>query len=701
MRLIWTLTAVLALLPQFVAAQMAAMLVADTVAIVGEDRLIATGNIEVLYDGNRLQASRITYDKPSDRLLIDGPILITGANGEILIATQADIDPKLENGVLLGARLVLDQQLQLAANQIDRADGRYSQLYKAAVTSCQVCGGESPLWEIRAEKVLHDEEVQQLYFTNATFRIKGVRVLYLPYMRLPDPTNTRATGFLIPQILTNDLLGFGLKVPYYIALADDRDLLLTPYVAAESLTLGLRYRQAYRSGDVVITASVSEDTLTDDGDTRGYFYAGGEFDVGRDVKLQFDIQTASDSAYLSDYSISNTDRLSSIVALTKVTDDIVGSASLSYYQTLRDDESNASLPPLVAETALIRRYYPKIGGTVTLGASADTLLRYGDVVGDEGRDMTRTGATASWSRDWLSSTGVLLTTTGAVEADLWQVSDAIHYDLTLTRLVPYVLAVLRYPLARTNGKTRHALEPVAALSYSHSIGDLPPNEDSTRPELDEGNLLSLTQFPGQDVAESSTRLALGLTWTRSGSEGVTSQLGFGRILRSEANPAYTVTSGQVHAASDWLAAGQIALPRGLTFDARALLQEDGTTTLAIARLFWNRPEVQFAGGYIWQAEDDNIDRPVVSEYSLDGAVQISDAWNLGFDTRYDIANEAPVTAGVELEWRNECVTVSLSVSRSYASSTTVEPTTDYGLSVALQGFSANGMPQVTPAVCRN
>jgi LPS-assembly protein len=123
MRLIWTLTAVLALLPQFVAAQMAAMLVADTVSIVGEDRLIATGNIEVLYDGNRLQASRITYDKPSDRLLIDGPILITGANGEILTATQADIDPKLENGVLLGARLVLDQQLQLAANQIDRADG--------------------------------------------------------------------------------------------------------------------------------------------------------------------------------------------------------------------------------------------------------------------------------------------------------------------------------------------------------------------------------------------------------------------------------------------------------------------------------------------------------------------------------------------------------------------------------------------------
>ena len=701
MRFFGTLVAALALAPQFVAAQMAATLVADTVDIVERNRLIATGNIEVLYDGNRLQASRITYDKPSDRLLIEGPILITGADGEILTADQADIDPKLENGVLLGARLVLDQQLQLAANQIDRADGRYSQLYKAAVTSCQVCSGEAPLWEIRAEKVLHDEDAQQLYFTNASFRIKGLPILYLPYMRLPDPTNTRATGLLIPQIVTNDSLGFGLKVPYYIALADDRDLLLTPFLATETATLGLRYRQAFAAGDVAITTSVSEDSLNDDSDLRGYLYATGDIDVGGGVKLQFDIQTASDSSYLSDYSISDTDRLSSILALTKVTDDFAASASLSYYQTLRDDEENASLPPLVGESAFVRRYYPAIGGTVTLGGSVDTLLRYGEAVGDAGRDMTRTGVTASWSKDWLSSTGVLLTTTGALEADVWQLNDAVDYDPTLARLVPYVQAELRYPLVRSNGKTRHVLEPVAALTYSHPVGDLPPNEDSARPELDEGNLLSLTQFSGQDAAEASTKLALGLTWTRSGSEGVTSQLGFGRILRSDTNRAFTLTSVQRNAASDWLVAAQIALPRGLTFDARGLLQDDGTTTLATARVFWNRPDVQLAGGYIWQAADNNIDRPVVSEYSLEGAVDVSDTWNLGFDARYDVARDSPVSAGIDLGWSNECVTVSLSVSRSYASSTTVEPTTDYGLSVELQGFSANGMPQVTPATCQN
>ena len=690
------------LLPQVAHAQMAATLVADSVTIENRERLVATGNIEVLYEGSRLRATRVTYDKPTDRLRIEGPILITGPDGEIVTADQADIDPQLENGVLLGARLVLNQQLQLVANQIDRAEGRYSQLYKAAVTSCHVCSGEAPLWEIRAEKVLHDEAAQQLYFTNAVFRVKGLPILYLPYLRLPDPTNTRARGLLIPRIRSNDRLGLGVKLPYFLPLGRSRDLLVTPYLAANTRTVELRYREALRNGGLTIDGAISQDDLPGSDGLRGYVFADGSFDLGSDVVLQFDIQAASDNAYLSDYAIDDTDRLSSIVALTQVRPDALTTASLSYYQTLRADEVNASLPPLVGQAGLVRRYHPAIGGTVTLTASADTLLRYGDAIGAAGRDVTRTGATAAWSRDWLSSSGVLVTGTAAVQADLYRINDATDFDPTVSRLVPYGQIVLRYPLVRSNGRTRHVLEPVAALTYAAPVGDAPPNEDSTRPELDGGNLLALSPFPGQDAVEDGGKLALGLTWTRSGSEGVTSQLGFGRILRTAANPAFTVTSGQREELSDWLVAGQIALPRGLTFDGRALLQDDGTTTLATARVFWNRPEVQLAGGYIWQAADPASGRrDVVSEYSFDGTVQVTPAWDVSFDTRYDIARDGPVRAGVGLGWRNECVTVSLSVSRRYASSTTVQPTTDYGLSVALQGFSANGMPRIAPAACGN
>jgi len=118
----------------------------------------------------------------------------------------------------------LDQQLQLAAHQINRAEGRYSQLYKVAVTSCHVCDDRPPLWSIRAERVVHDTEERQLYFTNATLRLRDTPIFWLPRMRLPDPSLTRATGFLIPSLRTTDQLGTGLKTPYFIRLGDHRDV---------------------------------------------------------------------------------------------------------------------------------------------------------------------------------------------------------------------------------------------------------------------------------------------------------------------------------------------------------------------------------------------------------------------------------------------------------------------------------------------
>ena len=232
------LALLIVLLPGLVQAQMAATLVADSVVVTsGGEALIADGNVEVFFDGTRMSARRITYDQSSDRLIVEGPVFIVAPDGTILAADAAELDPQLENGILQGARLVLDQQLQLASNQIDRVDGRYTQLYQVAATSCQVCAdGETPLWEIRARRVVHDQDERQLYFDDAVFRVVGIPILYLPQMRLPDPTLQRATGLLTPRIPSNDSLGTGIKLPYFIRLGDHRDLTLTPYLSTSSPT---------------------------------------------------------------------------------------------------------------------------------------------------------------------------------------------------------------------------------------------------------------------------------------------------------------------------------------------------------------------------------------------------------------------------------------------------------------------------------
>lgn len=694
------LVLVFLMIPALAQAQQAATLVADDVRLTGDNQLIASGNVEVFFDGSTLRASRIVYDRASDRLLISGPIIVQAPDGSVLQAESADLDPRLENGMLLGARLVLDQQLQLAANQIDRADGRYMQLYRSTASSCQVCGNRAPLWEIRAERVVHDTLERQLYFENATFRIRGVPVLWIPAMRLPDPTLTRATGFLIPRATTTSRLGTGLKTPYFITLGDHADVTLTPYLSPQTRTIEILFRRAFANGAVQVTGAASEDTLQDN--ARSYLVASGNFALRDGYQLSFNAETVSDKAYLVDYGYGDRDRLESALGLVRVTDSSLQEFRLSYFQTLRDQETNASLPPIIGEARYEARLTPAYGGTLTYATSVDTAYRPDTTDGDDGRDVTRAGARADWRRDWILPGGFVGTALTGLRGDIYNVRDDSAFPANDLRIVPNVMMTLRWPLARhATGQASHLLEPTVTLSWADIYGGIPPNEDSTRSELDQANLFDRSRFAGQDAVETGTQLATGVTWTRVGAAGAASTLTFGRILRSEAQPDFNPSSGLAGTRSDWLVAGQYNTAGGFLFEARALLDDDIDTTRADGRVRWRNDRINLGAAYIWQGRDLAEDRPeAISEWTIDGAFVLTDAWQMNFDARYDVAADRPVRAGVGFSWQNECVSIDVSASRRYASSSSVEPTTTFGLSGSLSGFSAGRSAGSPAAQCR-
>ena len=139
------------------------------------------------------------------------------------------------------------------------------------------------------------------------------------------------------------------------------------------------------------------------------------------------------------------------------------------------------------------------------------------------------------------------------------------------------------------------------------------------------------------------------------------------------------------------------MPSGFYIEGRTLYDESFDMTLGSARVNWQRDDVAIAASYIWQAADSAENRAeAVSEWQVDTSVQVTDAWKISFDGRYDLAARQPDRAGLVIEWQNECATVNLSVSRRFTSSTTVNPSTDYGLSFSLNGFST-GRSSVGPA----
>ena len=286
-----------------------ASLVADRIFIEADEKLIAEGNVEVVSGDRKLTASRVVYNDREKTLEIIGPILLTQSDGTVIRAAAAEIDDNLELGIMTSARLVLDRQLQLAAAELSRVSGRYTRLSRAIASSCEICDrGSAPLWELRARQVIRDEEQLQLVFDDAQLRVLGLPVAFLPRLRIPDPSNKRTAGFLVPEIRTRSELGTGIITPYFRPIGDHADLTFSPYLSPQTTTLEIGYRQAFARGDLTFDTAFSSDELRPDA-LRAYFFANGRFSLPEDFFLGFNLRLVSDDSYLFDYDYYDADRL--------------------------------------------------------------------------------------------------------------------------------------------------------------------------------------------------------------------------------------------------------------------------------------------------------------------------------------------------------------------------------------------------------
>ncbi|WIY24963.1 LPS-assembly protein LptD [Parasedimentitalea psychrophila] len=680
-----------------------ALLVADTVYITPDRTLIAEGNVEAYQGDIRLRAQKITFDRDKGTLHIEGPIRIDQGGEITILANAADMDKDLRNGILKGARMVFQQQLQLASVQMTRVSGRYTQLYKTSATSCQICDdGSPPLWQIRAEKVTHDQLERQLYFENAQFRILDVPVFYFPALRLPDPTLERASGLLVPSVRTTSGLGTGVKVPYFFTLGDSRDLTLAPYLSSKTRTLDARYRQAFKTGTLEVEGALTRDDLQP-GDTRGYLFADGAFDLRKGYNLEFQIRTVSDDAYLADYGLPDLDRLRSQLTLTKVNRDSLFHTSMIYYKTLRDSDEQTEIPSSIGDIYYQQRFHPEqLGGELqmTLLAHAHNRSSNTDIIG---RDIARTTVDANWQREWHLQNGVVTQTQFGLSADAFNIQDDSTYSSNESRLTPRGAITFRLPMTRqsTSGGTEF-LEPIVQLGWTDTIGDAVPNDESNFVEFDQGNLLEMSRFPATDAREDGVTLVYGINWARYSQDGWQASAALGQVFRSTADSQFTKSSGLSGTSSDILMAGQLRLNDDIAITTRGLLNGALNFSKAELRGDWSNQNAQISGSYLWLGTDAAEGRTEeTSEFWFNGRYQIHSNWSASANLRYDISDSRASRAGIGFVYTNECVKVDLSVNRRYTTTSSVEPSTDFGFTIALNGFSVDSGTQNYRRSCSN
>jgi LPS-assembly protein len=684
-----------------------ATLIADNIRFAqGTNSIEASGSVEIFFEGSRLRAAAISYDGNADTVSVQGPLTLIQANGRsVILADFAELSADLRDGVLQGARLVLDRQLQIAATQIDRTDGRYTQAYQAIASSCEVCDNNpTPLWEIRARRIVHDQEDRQLYFENATFRALGVPIAYIPRLRLPDPTLDRASGVLTPTLLASDELGTQLRVPYFFRLGDHADLTVTPWLGTgDTSTMELRYRQAFRRGEIEFNGAISRDDLTN-AETRGYLFGFGRFDMDRDFVLDFALQGVSDRGYLTTYGFPDGDLLESFVRLSRASRDEYIEIGASSFVALQEGDDYDTLPTQMVNAQITRRFVPDlIGGIATASLDGGGYYRLSDENGMDGRDVARLTGSLDWRRDTVLPGGILMAVEGAFYADIYNTQQDNAFTETATRVTPFLGVEFRYPLARTSARgVTHLIEPIVQLAWSETRGDAVPVEDSVIVEFDEANLFALDRLPGHDRREQGRRANLGIAYTRTDPLGWSLGVVAGMVLRDTDGGQFTPGSGLDGSRSDFLLATHFSASDSWSVINRALFDERLEFTSNELSLAWRGEDHDVLSSYTWLEADpaEGRDRDM-AEWAFDARYGFAPDWQAGVDWRYDFVENAATRAGLAVNYANECVDVEFSLSRRFTTSATVTPATELGLTISLNGFGTTREGRRQDRSCHN
>ena len=150
--------------------------------------VVATGNVEIAQGGRVILADTVTYNEQTDTVTATGNVVMLEPGGEVIFADYAEVTENMKYGVIRNIRILLTDTSRIAANGAIRSGGNRTEMRKAVFSPCPVCKDhpdEAPLWQIKAIRVVHDQQRQEIQYSDAFFELFGVPIAYTPYFSHP------------------------------------------------------------------------------------------------------------------------------------------------------------------------------------------------------------------------------------------------------------------------------------------------------------------------------------------------------------------------------------------------------------------------------------------------------------------------------------------------------------------------------------
>ena len=639
----------------------------------------AVGDVEITDDDRTLLADRVDYDQASDKVIARGHVSMVDAKGNVAFADHVVLTDHMREGALSGFGALIGKTGRLSARNAERVNGTTVIAHRTVYSPCKICnqpGQRTPLWRVRAERVVYDQDKHMVRFKSATIEVQGVPMAWVPAFSVADPTVRYASGLLTPEVGNSTKIGYFTRLPIYVAISPSQDMTVAPMFSTKGgEVLEMEYRARGNNGGLWFQGSGA---YNPDGglggspgaQTYGHIFGSGRQGFSDDWRVGFDVQATSNSGYMRFYDISYLDRLVNDLFLEDTPGRSRFALTSYYFQGLRSTDVTSRIPFILPKLEFSFIPVHKVaGGSFRFDLNGVAIGR------DNQRNDQRFTGEVNWKKPFVFGNGQLWTLVADARGD------AYHFDTpaagtprtsdsTLERGTAYLGLDWRWPFV-ANGSPGHSyiLQPIAQF-VAQPYGGNPQGlriEDSQDFEFDDHNVFSFNQVPGYDLLESGPRANVG-AMAEALFPGGKVEAQVGQTYRLKPDPLFATFSGSSGTSSDVVGSFSVKFPH---FDVTDRVDVDrGNGNVRRHEIYvtgsYDRSSLQVSYVHLPQSVT-SLGLPSREEINVQADANIWRNWQVFAAAQRDLTNSQFLNTEYGLGYEDECLAISLAYRRKYTS----------------------------------
>lgn len=507
--------------------------------------ITASGDVGLNYAGYYATADRMVFNQRTRELRLWGNVTIVDPGGIEYTADDVEVTDGFKVAVLNAMVMVTPDGAMVTSTRTSKERAGITVLDAGTYAPCGTCVDEKGRrigWRVRTDRITQNAEDGYTDLEQPVLEIWGYPVAWLPWLRLPDPTDERESGFRMPSFGFSEDVGAIVSVPYYWAVSRDVSLLITPSLVTGQGGL-LSAEVAHSVGTIGNYSVAGHGTYQLNpgafkpgfGDTnwRGAIQTTGRFTPTSEWTAGWSYTAFTDPAFLGHYLIDSAGSTVNEVYAEYLTADTFLDARAQEFVLLGEvtqasqNQQAAAIPSIRfdhvqslgdAGQARVR------GDLVGVHRAADDVRNNGVpyVVGYQGNKYHGT-VEASWENQYILGPAAI-TPFGALRLD------AASYDggsalnpasSTLLTATPIAGLDVRVPFVAHDGASTHLIEPIAQIYYRGSDITNPgiTNDNALSFIFDETSVFAYNKFSGSDRQETGLRANVGAHYLADFADG--------------------------------------------------------------------------------------------------------------------------------------------------------------------------------------